>query len=84
MSRPASAGSVTSYNSFHATVCPCRGSRATVEGTAVVSLLNLVQDSSADFVVAGAYGHSRLGEWMFGGMTQGLLERSPVCLLLSH
>lgn len=55
-----------------------------VEGSAVVSLLNLVQDSSADLVVAGAYGHSRLGEWMFGGMTQGLFEQSPVCLLLSH
>jgi nucleotide-binding universal stress UspA family protein len=55
-----------------------------VEGTAVVSLLNLVQDSSADLVVAGAYGHSRLGEWMFGGMTRGLFEKSPVCLLLSH
>jgi nucleotide-binding universal stress UspA family protein len=55
-----------------------------VEGSAVVSLLNLVQDSSADLVVAGAYGHSRLGEWMFGGMTQGLFEKSPVCMLLSH
>lgn len=54
------------------------------EGSAVISLLNLVQDNSADLIVAGAYGHSRLGEWMFGGMTQGLLEKSPVCLLLSH
>lgn len=55
-----------------------------VEGTAISSLLRLVQDESADLIVAGAYGHSRLGEWIFGGMTQALLAQSPVCCLFSH
>jgi nucleotide-binding universal stress UspA family protein len=55
-----------------------------VEGTAEDALLRLVQDESADLIVAGAYGHSRLGEWIFGGMTQSLLASSPVCCLLSH
>jgi nucleotide-binding universal stress UspA family protein len=55
-----------------------------VEGAAVNSLLRLAQDESADLIVAGAYGHSRLGEWIFGGVTQGLLARSPVCCLFSH
>ena len=55
-----------------------------VDGTAFNSLLRLVQDESADLIVAGAYGHSRLGEWIFGGMTQGLLAESPVCCLFSH
>jgi nucleotide-binding universal stress UspA family protein len=55
-----------------------------VDGTAVNSLLRLIQDESADLIVAGAHGHSRLGEWIFGGMTQGLLAESPVCCLLSH
>src|SRR5215472_13328281 len=32
----------------------------------------------------GGYGHSRLGEWIFGGVTRELLAASPVCCLLSH
>ena len=55
-----------------------------VEGTAENSLLRIVQDESADLIVAGAYGRSRLGEWIFGGMTQSLLTKSPVCCLFSH
>lgn len=30
------------------------------------------------------YGHARLREWVRGGVTHGRLDRSPVCLLLSH
>jgi len=37
-----------------------------------------------DFVVAGAYGHARLREWIFGGFTRDLLTRSPQCALLAH
>jgi nucleotide-binding universal stress UspA family protein len=55
-----------------------------VDGTAANSLLRLVQDESADLIVAGAYGHTRLGEWIFGGMTQALLAESPVCCVLSN
>jgi nucleotide-binding universal stress UspA family protein len=39
---------------------------------------------SADLIVTGAYGHSRLGEWAFGGMTRDLLATSPICCLMSH
>jgi len=38
----------------------------------------------ADLIVAGAYGHTRLREWVFGGVTRGLLDRSPVPCLFSH
>jgi nucleotide-binding universal stress UspA family protein len=55
-----------------------------VDGAAANSLLRLVQEESADLIVAGAYGHTRLGEWVFGGMTQALLAESPVCCLFSH
>jgi nucleotide-binding universal stress UspA family protein len=55
-----------------------------VEGTVESALLQVAQDESADLIVAGAYGHTRLGEWIFGGMTQGLLTKSPVCCLFSH
>ena len=34
----------------------------------------LLAEQNADLVVAGAYGHSRLREWAFGGVTHGLLE----------
>jgi nucleotide-binding universal stress UspA family protein len=47
-------------------------------------LLRFAQDQSADLIVAGAYGHSRLGELIFGGVTRELLTRSPVCCLFSH
>ena len=55
-----------------------------IEGTASNALLRLVEEQSIDLIVSGAYGHTRLGEWIFGGMTQDLLAQSPVCCLLSH
>ena len=42
----------------------------------------LMQD--ADLIVLGAYGHSRLREWIFGGVTRDLLDRSPLCSLMCH
>jgi nucleotide-binding universal stress UspA family protein len=38
----------------------------------------------ADLIVSGAYGHSRLGEWVFGGITADLLSQDEAYLLLSH
>lgn len=38
----------------------------------------------ADFIVAGAYGHARLREWVFGGFTHDLLHRSPLCSFLAR
>ena len=38
----------------------------------------------ADLIVCGAYGHSRLGEWVFGGVTADLLSQDQAYLLLSH
>ncbi len=37
-----------------------------------------------DLLVAGAYGHNRLGEWIFGGVTQDLLLSPDFCVLISH
>jgi nucleotide-binding universal stress UspA family protein len=47
-------------------------------------LLHIVEAEKADLIVAGGYGHSRLGEWIFGGVTRELLTASTVCCLLSH
>ena len=54
------------------------------ETPSAAQLIKLAQDEGADLLVTGAYGHSRLGEWMFGGMTHGLLATSPICCLMSH
>jgi len=48
------------------------------------SLLRIAREENIDLIVAGAYGHSRLGEWVFGGVTRELLVESPVCCLFSH
>jgi nucleotide-binding universal stress UspA family protein len=53
-------------------------------GPVATELLELVRAENADLVVAGGYGHSRLGEWIFGGVTHELLSSSPVCCMLSH
>lgn len=47
-------------------------------------LLRFAKDERADLIVSGAYGHSRLGEWIFGGVTRDLLAASPLCCLFSH
>lgn len=50
----------------------------------VSHLFQFALDEGADLLVAGAYGHSRLGEWIFGGMTREILASSPLCCLMSH
>jgi nucleotide-binding universal stress UspA family protein len=57
--------------------------RAT-RGPVPAELLHLVEDERADLIVAGGYGRTRLGEWIFGGVTHELLTSSPVCCMLSH
>ena len=47
-------------------------------------IVGLASDEGADLLVTGAYGHSRLNEWVFGGMTRDLLMSSPICCLMSH
>ena len=54
------------------------------EGSGAAQLVRIAQEERADLLVTGAYGHSRLGEWMFGGMTRELLATSPICCLMSH
>ena len=48
------------------------------------TLLSLAADTSADFIVMGGYGHSRLREFVLGGATRGILASMTVPTLLSH
>jgi len=47
-------------------------------------LIRIAQDAGGDLLVTGAYGHSRLGERLFGGVTRELLASSPICCLMSN
>ena len=44
----------------------------------------VISERRAAFLVQGAYGHSRLRETLFGGVTRGLLANAPVPLFLAH
>ena len=54
------------------------------EGRVADELVRIAKADGADLIVAGAYGHSRLGEWVFGGATRDLLASSPTCCLFGH
>jgi nucleotide-binding universal stress UspA family protein len=47
-------------------------------------ILDYAADSGADFMVMGGYGHSRLREFILGGVTRGILGSMTVPVLLSH
>ena len=48
------------------------------------TLLSHAADSAADFIVMGGYGHSRLREFILGGVTRGILASMTVPALMSH
>ena len=65
-------------------VGPCTKYYINDIGDTAAELIRVAQDEGAGLIVAGAYGHTRLGEWAFGGVTRELLSNSPLCCLLSH
>ena len=54
------------------------------EDTVTDQILPAAEQQHADLIVAGGYGHARTREWVFGGVTRGLLHHCPKCCLLSH
>jgi nucleotide-binding universal stress UspA family protein len=48
------------------------------------AILSRVTDLGADLVVMGAYGHSRVREFVFGGVTLHMLRNMTVPVLMSH
>ena len=61
--------------------------RASVEPSEIDfgnALLSRASDLGADLIVAGAWSHSRVGESLFGGVTQTLLESMTVPLLTAR
>jgi nucleotide-binding universal stress UspA family protein len=48
------------------------------------TILSYAADSNADMIVMGGYGHSRLREFILGGVTRSILETMTVPALMSH
>jgi nucleotide-binding universal stress UspA family protein len=48
------------------------------------AILSYVADNGADFIVMGGYGHSRLREFILGGVTRSMLQSMTVPVLMSH
>lgn len=55
-----------------------------VEKDIGMQLLAEARNRAADYLVMGGYGHSRLREALFGGVTRTLLQHSPIPLFLAH
>jgi nucleotide-binding universal stress UspA family protein len=53
-------------------------------GQEAQQLAGIAKTIDADLVVAGAFGHSRLREWAFGGVTRDFLLVADRCVLASH
>ena len=56
----------------------------TAEIDVTSTILSHAADASADFLVMGGYGHSRLREFVLGGVTRGILTSMTVPTLMSH
>jgi nucleotide-binding universal stress UspA family protein len=49
-----------------------------------IQLEALAKQEAADLIVAGAFGHGKLREWILGGVTRDLLGQSSRCQLMAH
>ncbi|MBV9858962.1 MAG: universal stress protein [Alphaproteobacteria bacterium] len=47
-------------------------------------ILSRAADLGADLVVMGAYGHSRMREWVLGGASRGVFQTMTVPVLMAH
>ena len=52
--------------------------------TAAATLRQHAIDISADLLVMGAYGHSRLRERIFGGVTRSMIDEPPLPILMAR
>ncbi len=56
----------------------------TGELTAIEALFASLDTQDADLIVAGAFGHSRLYEGLFGGVSMDLMRQQSLPVLMSH
>jgi nucleotide-binding universal stress UspA family protein len=77
-----SAESMAAYLASHGIEVSIRRLQST--GDAGYQLVEAALDNECDLIVAGAYGHSRLREWVLGGVTRSLLDIPTMPCILSH
>ena len=79
----ASAVALSNYLADHG--LQARIERSSAEGNAIQpALLSLAADCSLDLLVMGGYGHSRLQERIFGGVTRAMFRAMTVPTLMTH
>ena len=54
------------------------------KATVAATLLEIADMQDAGLIVAGGYGHARLQEWIFGGVTLELLSGARRAVMFSH
>jgi nucleotide-binding universal stress UspA family protein len=55
------------------------------DGRSIAQLLHAAaNDAQADLLIVGAYGHSRIHDLVFGGVTQAFLEGANLPILMAH
>ena len=52
--------------------------------SAADAILSRIADQDIDLLIMGAYGHSRVREWVLGGVTRQILAQMTVPALMSH
>lgn len=48
------------------------------------ALLNEAEKSSADMIVMGSYGHSRIRQWVLGGVTRDVMSKALIPIMTAH
>lgn len=77
------AGDAATYLSRHG-VKPVVSTLAAGGNSASTVILNEIGNQAADYLVMGGFGHARLTEALFGGVTRRILAECPVPTLLAH
>lgn len=75
-------GDVVDWLALHG--IEAEGIAAARSGTDAGTLARIATEQAADILVAGAYGHSRMREWVLGGVTSDLLLGAGRFAFLSH
>lgn len=80
----ASAQMLVNHLALHGVVAHISDWTNTGDLTAIEALFASLDTQDADLIVAGAFGHSRLYESLFGGVSLDLMNQQSIPVLMSH